>query len=190
MHKKGSIELPFRRVFLARAGTVRRRGSIELSFGMIFSIILIIALLGVATYAMVAFLRLSKGAGLAGFHQDFQADVDSAWASTLTNKIVEYRVPNGLTHACFGNLTAPTFNQQFARQRQELVKYASGFEKQTSNRFLYPIDAAEEFAFGKVEKIDLGQLSAGFDCFAVSNGRVRIRLIKEDFNPLVKIAHE
>ena len=49
-----------------------KKGSIELSFGMIFSIIMIIAIVGVATYAIVSFLELGKATELSLFHQKFQ----------------------------------------------------------------------------------------------------------------------
>ena len=169
---------------------MNKRGAIELSFGMIFSVILIIAIVGVAVYAITAFLDIGKTSQLGLFHQRFQETVDDVWASSITNRIVSFALPSSIKLVCFGNLAGSSYNPQYEEEFQELKRYSSNFEQQNTNRFLYPSDKGGEFAYKKVEKVDLSGLTNGFDCFNVNSGAVKIRLVKDEFDQLVKIEHE
>ncbi len=169
---------------------MNRRGAIELSFGMIFSVIIIIAIIGVAVYAITTFLHIGKTSQLALFHQQFQKTIDDVWASAITNRVVSFSLPNSIDFVCFGSLAGITFNPQYGDEFRVLKRYASGFEQQNTNRFLYPQEKAGGFAYKRVEKVDLSGLINGFDCFAVRDGAVRIRLVKNEFDPLVKLQHE
>ena len=167
-----------------------KRGAIELSFGMIFSVIIIIAIVGVAIYAITTFLDIGKTSQFGLFHQRFQETVDDVWASSITNRIVSFALPSSVKLVCFGNLAGNSYNPQYEDEFRELKRYSSNFEQQNANRFLYPPDKGGEFAYKKVDKIDLSGMINGFDCFRVVSGNVKIRLVKDEFDPLVKIEHE
>jgi hypothetical protein len=169
---------------------MNRRASIEISFGMIFSIILVVALIGVAVYAILAFVNIGKATTITQFQKDIQNEIDLLWGASIANKVVEFSLPNKITHLCFGDLKSSNFNREFIKQRDELNRYASNFEKENSNIFLYPVLVSEEFAYNQIDKVDFSLLKNDFDCFETRSGRVKIKLIKEDFNPLVKITHE
>ena len=169
---------------------MNRRGSIELSFGMIFSVIIMIAIVGVAVYAITTFLHIGKTTNLALFHQKFQETVDDVWATSITNRVFSFLIPNSIKLVCFGSLAGNSYNPQYENEFRELKRYASGFEQQNTNRFMHPQEKAEGFAYKKIDKIDLSGIVNGFDCFEVRDGKVKIRLVKEDFDPLVKIQHE
>ncbi|KKS11110.1 MAG: hypothetical protein UU67_C0084G0007 [Candidatus Daviesbacteria bacterium GW2011_GWB1_41_5] len=169
---------------------MNKRGVIELSFGMIFSVIIMIAIVGVAVYAITTFLNIGKTTNLALFHQKFQETVDDVWASSITNRVFSFLIPSSVNMVCFGSIAGSSYNPAYENEFRELKRYASRFEQQNTNRFLYPPGKARDFAYKKVDKIDIGGLTNEFDCFAVSDGKVRIRFVKEDFDPLVKIQHE
>ncbi len=169
---------------------MNKRGAIELSFGMIFSIIIMIAIIGVAIYAISAFLSIGKTSQLAIFHQKFQEKVEEIWSSSITNKVVDFNIPNSAEFVCFGNLDEESYNPNFENEYEELRKYASGFEQKNTNRFIYPPGKAKDFAYKKIDKIDTSELVNGFDCFEVNNGNVKIRFVKEEFDPFVRIKHE
>ena len=169
---------------------MNKRGAIELSFGMIFSIIIIIAIIGVGVYAITTFLQIGKTSQIGLFHQRFQETIDEVWASAITNRVVSFSLPRNIGLVCFGSLAGNSYNPQYENEFRELKRYASGFEQQNTNRFLHPQEKAGGFAYKKVDKIDLSGLTNGFDCFEVRNGAVRIRLMKNEFEPLVKIQHE
>ena len=169
---------------------MNRRGAIELSFGMIFSVIIMIAIIGVAVYAITAFLQIGKTSQLSLFHQEFQDTVDDVWSSSITNKVVSFAIPNSVELVCFGSLAGSSYNPRYENEFTELKRYSSGFEQQNTNRFLYPPQKAGELAYKKVDKIDLAELTNGFDCFEVRDGKVRIRLEKTEFDSSVRIEHE
>lgn len=169
---------------------MNKRGALELSFGMIFSVIIIIAIIGVGVYAITTFLHIGKTTNLALFHQKFQETVDGIWASAITNKVVSFSLPKSIELVCFGSLAGTSYNPAYGNEFRELKRYASGFEQQNTNRFLYPQEKAAGFAYKKIDKIDTSELLNGFDCFEVRNGAVRIRLMKNEFDSLVKIKHE
>lgn len=166
-----------------------KRGSVEISFGMIFSIIIIIALIGVAIYAINIFLNISKTAELGLFHKELQKTVDDVWSSASTNKVVSFSLPKSIEFVCFGSIGANSVSARYSDQLSELREYSSGFEQQTKNTFLYPPLKAKEFAYHITEKVDFSALG-NFDCFESRNGVVTMRLTKGEFDSLVKIGHE
>ncbi len=169
---------------------MNKRGAIELSFGMIFSIIIMIAIIGVAIYAISTFLSIGKTSQLAMFHQKFQENVEEVWASSITNKVASFNIPSSVEFVCFGTLDGDSYNSDFEDEYKELKKYSSGFEQKNTNRFLYPPGKSKEFAYKKIAKIDLSEIIDEFDCFEAEKGVVKIRLVKEEFSPLVRIEHE
>ncbi len=169
---------------------MNKRGAIELSFGMIFSIIIMIAIIGVAVYAITTFLNIGKVSQISLFHQRFQETVDEVWSSSITNKVVAFSIPASVKLVCFGNLAGTSYNPQYEDEFKELKRYSSGFEQQNTNRFLYPPGKSGELAYKKVDKVDLTGLINGFDCFEVNDAKVKIRLQKDEFDSSVKVQHE
>lgn len=80
---------------------MNKRGEINLSFGMIFSIILIIVFLGFAFYAIQKFLNLQGEVTTVKFYESLQKEVDRVWASTEASSNVEYIVPREVEQVCF-----------------------------------------------------------------------------------------
>lgn len=149
-----------------------------------------IAIIGVAVYAISAFLNIGKTSQLGLFHQKFQETVDEIWASSITNRVVSFSLPNSIELVCFGALDGNSYNPEYENEFTELKRYASGFEQRNTNRFLYPQDKGKDFAYKQVDKIDITDLVNGFDCFEVRNGNVRIRFEKNEFDSLVSVKHE
>ncbi|MDP3966395.1 MAG: hypothetical protein Q8Q04_02600 [archaeon] len=78
-----------------------KRGQMKLSFGMIFSIILINFFLAFAFYAIQKFLSLQDEIKTAKFYESLRADVERVWTSTEASKEVQYIVPNNVKQVCF-----------------------------------------------------------------------------------------
>ncbi len=81
--------------------TLNKKGQLNISFGMIFSIILIIAFLGFAFYAIQKFLAFQHDVTVAKFYESLDIDVDQVWKSTQASKEVEYIVPRSVKKICF-----------------------------------------------------------------------------------------
>jgi len=73
----------------------------KLSFGMIFSIILIIFFLAFAFYGIRSLLKTQKEAEIQKFMNDFQNDVTQLWKETQGSKEVEYSLPGSIEAVCF-----------------------------------------------------------------------------------------
>ena len=156
---------------------------------MIFSIIIVIFIIGISVYAITTFLQLGKTTEISLFYQRFQETVDDVWSSATTNKVISLSLPKSIELVCLGSLLT-TGTNEYVSKMNVLKEYSSGFQQQNTNTFLYPPQKAGDFAFKKVDKIDVSSLNRGFDCFEVKNGVVKIRLSKSEFDSLVKIQHE
>ena len=79
-----------------------KRGEFNLSFGMIFSIILIIMFLAFGFYGIKALLNMQKQAQLKLFINDFSDNVAELWQSREVNDWErEYTVPANIENICF-----------------------------------------------------------------------------------------
>lgn len=73
-------------------------GQTQISFGMIFSVILIIVFIAFAVYGIIKFLDVQKFAQVESFKKNFQADIDNLWGSSIP---VDYPLPNKIKQVCF-----------------------------------------------------------------------------------------
>jgi len=78
-----------------------KNGQIKLSFGMIFSIILIIVFLAFAFYAIKTFLGIQDAAQTGKFINDLKSDIDRVWKSTESSEEKEYVLPSKIDAVCF-----------------------------------------------------------------------------------------
>lgn len=86
---------------------MKKRGSkkaeVKMSFGMIFSIILIIIFISFSFYAIKKFLDVQQSVQVAQFMDGLQSDVDKIWKASQGSQIVEYPLPKKITAVCFVN---------------------------------------------------------------------------------------
>jgi len=75
----------------------------QISFGMIFSVILIIIFIAFAVYGISKFLGVSRLAQVESFKSDFQGDIDRVWKGSGGSAPVEYSLPNKIKQVCFVN---------------------------------------------------------------------------------------
>src|SRR3989344_7355599 len=83
-----------------------KRGQTELSFGMIFSIILIVIFLVVGFYAVRAFIGIGQQTETAKFYDDLQDDINKAWKSSKVSEQQEYLLPGKIKKVCFVDFAA------------------------------------------------------------------------------------
>jgi hypothetical protein len=82
---------------------MKKRGQMQISFGMIFSIILIIAFIAFAFYGIKFFLRMQDTAKVGKFMDEFQNDVDAMWKGAQGQQEVKYSLPNKIEKVCLKN---------------------------------------------------------------------------------------
>lgn len=151
--------------------------------------IIIIALIGVAVYGITIFLQVGSVAEIGLFYEEFQNSVNDIWSSATTNKVVSFSTPSSVKFVCFGSIANNIDAGRYTSQLKSLRQSSSRFQQENTNMFIYPPEKANEFAFKKIDKIDISSLGT-FDCFESVNRKVNIRLSKGEFESLVKVQHE
>ena len=61
---------------------MQKKGQMKISFGMIFSIILIVVFIAVAVYAIIKFLDVQHTIQIESFKKDLQDDINDTWRSS------------------------------------------------------------------------------------------------------------
>lgn len=161
-----------------------------MSFGMIFSIIIIIAILGVGFFTIRHFLSLSKCSQVGLFLEDLQDEVDRAWTSGIYQGTFEGKLPSsGLSNleiekVCFGDLDDNAPNDRITQE--ELDNYQNpgdGFFT-----FLYPPENAcgGDLFYKKLQHAETS--GNKFFCVDVKNNIASIKLDKTPSDSLVKIS--
>lgn len=117
----------------------RGQGVFGLSYGVIFSIIVIIAVIALAFYAINYFLGLNKCTEVGFYFQDLEKEIDRAWAASTHRSSFEIEVPSGITHACFGPLSGNVVNAEDSAIKTVLQE---NFPGPNHNIFIYPIEKA------------------------------------------------
>jgi hypothetical protein len=143
-------------------GSFNKRGQLEISFGMIVSIILIIIFVSFGIYGITKLLELQKETMTKKFFNDFQEDINKLWKNpiySLENK--SYMINQNVEKVCFSN------------QEKNLVVYF--FNK-------------EEFS-KKIENLNMPLILKGDEekCFYGKNGKFNFILEKQEGETLITI---
>lgn len=159
---------------------MNKRGQIQISFGMIFSIIIIIATVAVAFYAITYFLDLSKCQQNGLFWTSLQNEIDKAWNSDLTQEIYKADLTSGITRVCFGN-----FTQTSEIGSRAIFEELKRYERTGRNAYLYPIGkACENLGYYNLKHISTDQ----FFCVDVKSGKMEVKLSKASTDASVKLS--
>jgi len=158
-----------------------KKGQIQLSVGMIFSIIIIIATVALAIYLITSFLSTSNCAQINLFRSDFQGEVDNVWKSAQAQKTFQINLPTKITKICLGNLSSA--DEKYRAEFLELRRYQDfGY-----NLFILP---SLEACGGNSALTSLKHIEdLPFTCINLAKGKANLKLIKESTSQnLVKIS--
>ncbi len=78
-----------------------RKAQLKLSFGMIFSIILIIIFISFAVFGILKFLEIQDTLKAEKFMRDLQIDIDNMWKSSKGSQKVSYYASKDTEALCF-----------------------------------------------------------------------------------------
>jgi len=161
-----------------------KRGQIKLSFGMIFSIILIIIFLGFGFYAIKTFLKIQHIAQTGQIISDLKSDVDDVWKSTESSQEEEYNLPSKIDYVCFFDFSVPARGKN-ADLYTELKKFYYGED----NFAFYPPLGSSSSDSAEIEHINLKEITKKENPFCIekTEGRVKLTLIKKIDEALVTI---
>ncbi|MGV8152118.1 MAG: hypothetical protein ACP5OG_03480 [Candidatus Nanoarchaeia archaeon] len=156
--------------------------TVGMSFGMIFSIILMIFFVVVAIIAIKYFMSTKKCIQIAQFAEGFEEEVNSAWKSySKVETVFSKPLPTSITKVCFANLSKTLANTEISSE----IKY---FNKKY-NMFFYPTKNACEIPNIKIDHINLEKMTSVKNpyCFNVVKGKVTIKLEKDYTDTLVNL---
>ena len=139
-----------------------KRGQLKISFGMIFSIVLIIVFLAFAFYAVKKLIEFQDNIKVNQFGDDLQKDIDNLWRSSQGDYDREYRVPNKVVSVCI-----------------------------VDDDYENLIFTAEEYIQGKnIKNVDIEKTLENKDslCFNNVNGKVIINFKKDYGDALVTLS--
>lgn len=160
-----------------------KRGQLKLSFGMIFSIILIIIFLVFAFYAIKTFLGISDSVKTTRFVNDLQADIDTVWKSAQSSQEQEYFLPSKIEYICFVDFSISEKGEK-ENFYSELKRSYYGSE----NMVFYPFGSSETGSY-EIKNIDLIEITQDENPFCIqnTNGKAELTLVKELNDALVTI---
>lgn len=138
-----------------------KNAQLNLSFGMIFSIILIIAFIGAAFFAIQKFLEMQDAAKVGQFKNNLQNDVDKMWKSFQGSQKVEYSLPNQIEKVCFED---DPYENIFFNSKEFFQRY-------------------------NINHIDIEKITENENPFCINNkdGKIKMILKKDYGDNLVKI---
>ena len=141
-----------------------KKGQMKLSFGMIFSIFLIILFIAFAIYAITKFINLQKTIQIESFSNDLQKDIDSMWTSPKGSQEKTYSLPKKIEAVCFTN-------DEFGN----LMFRSSNFIGREN-----------------IEHIDISTITASEEpyCIPTINGKVKLIIFKDFGEDLVTITRQ
>ena len=156
-----------------------KRGQMKLSFGMIFSIILIIIFIAFAIYTINIFLGIQGNATKGKLFNDVQRDVDKILNSEKSLREFLYFLPRVIDSVCFVD-----FDSDSNGIAENLYGDLERISFREGNFVLYSegLKPGSDFISKEIENIDIEQTTEMDNplCFQSSRGKVKITL-KTDF---------
>lgn len=151
-------------------------GQIKLSFGMIFSIILIVIFLLFAFYAIKSFLKIQYTAQVGKFLNDLESDIDRIWKSTESSETKTYDLPNKINYVCFVDFSSSGSGAK-ASLYSELIQAYYGDE----NLVFYPLFSSSGIDSTEIKNINLEEITKNENPFCIENnkGKIELTLSKE-----------
>ena len=162
------------------------KGQMQISFGMIFSIIMIIVFITFAFYAIQKFLSIQNTAQAGKFANDLQNDIDKMWKSSQGSQEQEYFLPSKVKYICFANYKDRDVSRgSYANFFDELDQ--AFFEEE--NLFLYPVGSGEGFDSVALEHINISKITKDDNpvCFENAKGKVSFTIKKNFGEALVTV---
>lgn len=138
-----------------------KNGQMKMSFGMIFSIILIIVFIAFAAYAIIKFIDMQQEIQIVSFKQELQDDVEAISKSQQDySQEKTYYLPDEIEAVCF-----------------------------TDNDYENLYFESDDFFEGEdIDYIDIDVITSGGDlCFENVEGEVSMTLVKDYGEILVRI---
>jgi hypothetical protein len=154
-----------------------KRGQMKLSFGMIFSIILIVIFIAFSIYAIIKFLEIQDTTQVAKFTDNLQTDIDKMWRGSQGSVEKTYSVPKEIVYVCFRN-----YNSIQLGIKENLYNEFEQVYFEKENFFLYPIGSGQGLDSKEIKHVNLNKTTETENPYCITNTGGKVKLtIKKDF---------
>ena len=164
---------------------MRKKGQLEVSFGIVFSIILIIVFVAFAVFVAVKIFLPAKCVTTGLFKTDLQESVDRAWNSEQSSFEIELSLPGEVKKICFID-----FNKTHKGAFREEYEAISKFDYKDWNLLFYPTNSACSEQSGiAIKHIDISAITKNSNPYCITNikGKIKIK-IDGYYGKLVKLS--
>lgn len=144
----------------------------QISFGMIVSVILIAIFIAAAFYSIAKFIGWQKTIQIGQFADNLQFDIDKVWKSSQGSQEVKYSLPTKIEKVCFVNFKTNSKGID-ADKYNELQRGNYGSE----NLVFYPISSSEGAESILVKHIDLEKMTQRENPFCLDNLNGKVQLV-------------
>lgn len=155
-----------------------------MSFGMIFSIILIVLFLAFAIYGIMKLLDFQKSVQFGQFTNNLQDDINKMWGGTQGSVEKTYNLPEQSDYVCFFDVNSQAIGAKSS--------YAKDFELVSSgenNFYFYPVGSAQGQDSKIIQHIDTQKITMNENPFCIPNvdGKVKMTIKMDLGDSLVTI---
>jgi len=113
-----------------------KKGQMEISFQMIFSLILIAAFIYAAFVGIRYFLATADQVKINSFISELQSKVDQTWMTTETSQTYKLSLPAKIKYVCFADSTIA--KNMLIKDCSDFEAYIPIFKSQSMNMFFCP----------------------------------------------------
>ena len=157
-------------------------------FQLIFSIIIIVAVIVVSFFVIRMFLERAEQAKFEDSVAYLKDEILSVWRSDRASKTIELKTSSKPDSVCFANLSDPN-----PRGNMVIFNELDRFNGD-SNFFFYPLGVAEEYESESARNIKCSgkeciKILKNPICFENRNGKISIKLEKKVGDPYVIITN-
>ena len=160
---------------------VNKRGQMKMSFGMIFSIILILIFIVFSFSIIKSWLDLGTTTQVESFINTLQKDVNKSWKNTQTSQTIKYSLPSKIEKVCFVDYSSPAIGA--GRSMQD---YIDETYSDVNNLFFYPKGAVEGTGNRKIQNINITKITVNSNPFCINNvnGKV-LMILQKNYNEVL-----
>jgi hypothetical protein len=161
-----------------------KKAQMKLSFGMIFSIILIIVFLGFAIYAITLFLGVVDSTKIGKFSDDLRGDVNKVWKSSQASQEVEYSLPGRIEKVCFVDYSSePKSTGDTSLGNESLYNRLKQVYYGEESLFFYPLGSGKGLDALIIEHINIKKITKDENPFCIDVEKEKVKMtLKKDYN--------
>ncbi|MBU2053009.1 MAG: hypothetical protein KJ721_02055 [Nanoarchaeota archaeon] len=150
------------------------RAQMQLSFGMIFSIILIIVFIAFAFFAVKKLLGMQDSIKVGQFADKLQSDIDKIWKGSQGSQMETYTLPSKIEFICFVDYSSSRRGPKQSYYGELKQVYYEG-----EDMILYPIGSGAGSDSFKILHLNIEKITDNENPYCIENKKGKVELIIE-----------